>query len=87
MIPYKFKVPNVAVPTTPVITIFDITELVAVPNEVVAPKPVTDTIIGMTPEAVPKALVPATPVVAKVAPPVTTRSELAIVLICPPIPE
>ena len=85
MIPYKFKVPNVAVPTTPVITIFETTELVAVPNEVVIPKPVTETTIGMTPDAVPHALVPATPVVAKVAPPVTTVPVALSVLSCAPI--
>ena len=87
IIPYKFKVPSVPVPTTPVITIFDTAELIAVPNELVAPEPVTETINDITAVTVHKALVPADPVTAKVEPPVTTKSELALVLICPPIPE
>ena len=85
--PYKFTLAAIPVPATPVITIFDTAELMAVPNELVAPEPVTETITGITVVTVPKALVPADPVAAKVEPPVTTQSELALVLICPPIPE
>jgi hypothetical protein len=85
IIPYKFKVPNVPVPVTPVITMFDTAELVAVPNELVAPEPVTDTTTGITPTAVPKALVPADPVAAKSAAPVTTVPVALSVLSCAPI--
>ena len=85
MILYKFKVPNVPVPTTPVITIFDIAELVAVPNELVAPEPVTETMTGITPIAVPKALVPAEPVTALRADPITTVPVALSVFSCAPI--